>query len=180
MLASRHRSLVAAAALILVLPAGAQDLPAPERIEAVRAYIKSAWATLTRSNRDLPEAARDPKLHLPAGQPFPVYVSAKEDRARLERELEARLGPPRLPPLHRPPPPRPPPRKGRGGARGAGAGAAARPRALRGDRAARPPRRCRHHPRARPALPPAALRRPRGALQRDVRLGQLLHPRRAA
>ena len=96
MLASRHRSLVAAAALILVLPAGAQDLPAPERIEAVRAYIKSAWATLTRSNRDLPEAARDPKLHLPAGQPFPVYVSAKEDRARLERELEARLGPERF------------------------------------------------------------------------------------
>ena len=42
------------------------------------------------------------------------------------------------------------------------------------------PPRLRGDPRARPALPAAPVRRPRRPLQRDVRLGQLLHPGRPA
>ena len=38
---------------------------------AVRAYIKKSWTTLTRSKRDLAEAARDPKIPRPAGSPGP-------------------------------------------------------------------------------------------------------------
>jgi alpha,alpha-trehalase len=72
------------------------DLLAPSRVHAVRAYIKQAWTTLTRSNRDVVLAAVDPKLRLPPGRPFPVYVSCKEDRAQIERELRAALGPDRL------------------------------------------------------------------------------------
>jgi hypothetical protein len=67
-------------------------LPASAKIEAVRAYIKQGWTTLTRSTRDLPAAAVDPKLHLPAGRPFPVYLSPREDRARIEKGLRERLG----------------------------------------------------------------------------------------
>jgi alpha,alpha-trehalase len=85
---------VLAAALVLASTArGAEpDLLAPERLAAVRAYIKSSWATLTRSNRDLAKAAEDPKFRREPGQPWPVYVSASEDRARVEAELKPLLG----------------------------------------------------------------------------------------
>jgi alpha,alpha-trehalase len=68
-----------------------QDLPAPERLEEIRKYIKSSWTTLTRSTKDLPAAARDPKLPREPGQPWPVYVSPKDDRAQLARELRGVL-----------------------------------------------------------------------------------------
>ncbi|PYQ04358.1 MAG: hypothetical protein DMF83_18640, partial [Acidobacteria bacterium] len=68
-------------------------LPSPERIQAVRAYIKKAWSTLGRSNRDLPRAALDPKMKRAEGQPSPVYLSPREDRERVASELKAILGP---------------------------------------------------------------------------------------
>lgn len=71
----------------------AAELPAPARVEAVRAYIRKAWSTLTRSLDDLPAAAVDPKLHLPPGRPYPVYIARSETRARVERALRQRLGP---------------------------------------------------------------------------------------
>jgi len=60
-------------------------------VQAVRAYIKKNWTTLRRSNHDLPAAARDPKLRLAAGSPWPVYIPADEDRGRIEAELRAQL-----------------------------------------------------------------------------------------
>jgi alpha,alpha-trehalase len=75
-----------------VAPASVEALPSGERIAAVRDYIRRGWSTLTRSNKDLVAAAHDPKLHLPAGRPSPVYLPASEDRARVERELRAELG----------------------------------------------------------------------------------------
>ena len=63
------------------------DWPSPALLGEVRAYIKKGWTTLSRSNHDVLAAARDPKLHLPEGRAFPVYVSAREDRARVERQL---------------------------------------------------------------------------------------------
>src|SRR5688572_1133791 len=52
-----------------VAPAPAADArgsaaTAPARTGPVRAYITEAWKTLTRSNRQLPEAAHDPKFAL--------------------------------------------------------------------------------------------------------------------
>ena len=73
-------------------PAASEALPEPERIRAVRAYIQKAWTTLRRSTRDLPAAAQDPKLHLPAGSRWPVYVPAAEDRTKIAAELRAQLG----------------------------------------------------------------------------------------
>ncbi len=87
------------AALVCLCAAGATsaqdasaELPAAARLEAVHAYVRKAWTTLTRSLDDLPAAAVDPKLHLPAGKPYPVYLSRRENRARVERELRRRLG----------------------------------------------------------------------------------------
>ena len=67
------------------------ELPSPARLAAVREYIKKSWTTLSRSLRDLPAAARDPKLHLPPGTPWPVYFPPREDRARIEAELKTQL-----------------------------------------------------------------------------------------
>jgi alpha,alpha-trehalase len=92
---ARHVSVAVLALGLWAGAAGAQSveaLPAAERLTAVRAYIKQAWTTLSRSNRDLLQAARDPKLSLPAGRPWPVYLSPREDRARVTRELQAALG----------------------------------------------------------------------------------------
>lgn len=83
------RTLLAVGALLgfagIALPQAA-DFPSPPTIEAVRKYIKSGWMTLSRGNRDLPAAARDPKLKTHRG-PWPVYIPAGEDRARVEVEL---------------------------------------------------------------------------------------------
>lgn len=73
-------------------PSAPDALPSPERLAAVRAYIKQAWTTLARSNRDLPVAARDPKIHRAEGQPWPVYLSPREDRATIEAGLRRELG----------------------------------------------------------------------------------------
>lgn len=83
-----------AAALLIALGAVSifgQSLPPTQQIDEVRKYIKGSWTTLTRSTRDLPAAARDPKLPRKPGEPWPVYVSAKEDRERIARELRGVL-----------------------------------------------------------------------------------------
>jgi alpha,alpha-trehalase len=66
---------------------------APARWGPVRAYIRGTWATLTRSERDLPRAAVDPKAAHAAGAPWPVYLAASEDRARIAQHLAAVLSP---------------------------------------------------------------------------------------
>ena len=80
------------AAMVAAAPPDA-DLLAPARVAAVRAYIKSGWTTLTRSTRDLAKAAPDPKMPHAAGRPWPVYLPADEDRARVEAGLKASMTP---------------------------------------------------------------------------------------
>jgi alpha,alpha-trehalase len=92
----RHRgilSLLLLAASAARLQAGDTDLPSPERLAAVREYIKRGWTTLSRSSADLMRAAPDPKMHLAEGERWPVYVSAKEDLARVEADLRGHLPP---------------------------------------------------------------------------------------
>src|SRR5262249_18767011 len=87
---ARPRSAVIALAVVAAAAGAAQEDALPSaRVAAVRAYIKSAWTTLTRSTRDLAKAAPDPKMPHTAGRPWPVYLPADEDRARVEAELEA-------------------------------------------------------------------------------------------
>ena len=89
-----------ALAAVLLLAASAApvcadeaSLPSPERLAAVREYIKRGWATLTRSSADLLRAAPDPKMRLAPGERWPVYVSAREDLARVEADLRRSLAP---------------------------------------------------------------------------------------
>ncbi|HVR69398.1 MAG TPA: trehalase family glycosidase [Vicinamibacteria bacterium] len=82
---------MAPALLAAVLLQAAPDPLSPQRLAPVRDYVKKSWTTLTRSNADLAVAARDPKMPRPPGEPFPVYLSRKEDRARVEQALASSL-----------------------------------------------------------------------------------------
>src|SRR5712664_4059239 len=71
--------------------AGQAPFPSAERIKSVRAYIKQTWHTLTRSARDLPKAAPDPKIRRAQDEPAPVYLAADESRTETEQALRAVL-----------------------------------------------------------------------------------------
>ena len=68
-----------------------QAFPPSAQLQQVRQYIKRTWSVLTRSTRDLPKAAPDPKIRRDAGEPSAVYVAADEDRADVERQLRGAL-----------------------------------------------------------------------------------------
>jgi alpha,alpha-trehalase len=69
------------------------EFPAAARVNVVRAYIRQTWHTLTRSARDLPRAAPDPKIRRAPGEPAPVYLAADESRTETEQRLRAVLSP---------------------------------------------------------------------------------------
>src|SRR5712691_7061980 len=71
--------------------AGQAPFPSAERIKSVRTYIKQTWHTLTRSARDLPKAAPDPKIRRAQDEPAPVYLAADESRTETEQALRAVL-----------------------------------------------------------------------------------------
>jgi alpha,alpha-trehalase len=78
-------------------PARAPSDPlAAGRLAPVKAYIARSWEVLTRSNRNLPEAAPDPKVPLPEGTPWPVYLPPDENLDAVKRRLAAVLEPARL------------------------------------------------------------------------------------
>jgi hypothetical protein len=60
---------------------------APKSDEPILAYIKRTWTELTRSNRTLAASAVDPKFLPETDHRWPVYISAAEDRARIEAQL---------------------------------------------------------------------------------------------
>ena len=62
--------------------------PAP-----IQDYIRKMWGVLTRSNRNLAQAAVDPKFQpLPNGR-WPVYVPANEDARLIEGQLRHEMAP---------------------------------------------------------------------------------------
>ncbi|HEV2800920.1 MAG TPA: trehalase family glycosidase [Pyrinomonadaceae bacterium] len=61
------------------------------QLQAVRLYIKRSWQTLARSNRQLAEAAVDPKFPPLEGNRRPVYVARTENFAAIETRLRAEL-----------------------------------------------------------------------------------------
>lgn len=66
--------------------------PSPERVAPVLNYIDRTWETLTRSHDHLPAALPDTKIEREAGEPWVLYVSAREDVSQVRRELQERLG----------------------------------------------------------------------------------------
>ena len=86
---SRRRAAWCLAFTLTATLAGAQQvrLPSATQIADVRAYIRQTWHTLTRSTRDLPKAAPDPKIRRGPGEPSPVYLAADESRAATEQRL---------------------------------------------------------------------------------------------
>lgn len=89
----RRRSLAAMGACIVAMAASlaAAQLPSDRQLDALTRYIKTSWTTLTRSNKVLPAAAPDPKMHRPPGEPSPVYVARDEDLTRIRAELKSLL-----------------------------------------------------------------------------------------
>jgi alpha,alpha-trehalase len=85
----RRAAFLLAFTLTASLAGGAQQaaFPSAARITVVRAYIKQTWHTLTRSTRDLPKAAPDPKIRRGPGEPSPVYLAADESRTATEQRL---------------------------------------------------------------------------------------------
>ncbi|HJZ74245.1 MAG TPA: trehalase family glycosidase [Vicinamibacterales bacterium] len=71
----------------------AASFPSATQIQDVRRYIKRTWTVLTRSARDLPLAAPDPKIHRAPGEAWPVYVAGDENREAIARSLRAVLSP---------------------------------------------------------------------------------------
>ncbi len=73
--------------------AAATAAPSPAQLARLGAYIHAAWPTLTRSLRDLPRAAIDPKADHRPGTPWPVYLSAGTDLPAVDAALRAVLSP---------------------------------------------------------------------------------------
>lgn len=72
------------------------DPPAPEPtqadLNALFAYIHDGWQRLRRDNRDLLQAARDPK-HPRVGDRWPVYIADDEPVADIRAALQSDLSP---------------------------------------------------------------------------------------
>jgi alpha,alpha-trehalase len=69
---------------------------APRNHEPILEYIKRTWGVLTRSNRTLATSAVDPKFHPEPDGRWPVYISAMEDRKKVEADLRGEIDPSHL------------------------------------------------------------------------------------
>src|SRR5256714_4973758 len=93
----RTRSAHVIAVLMVALTAATapatarQAFPPSAQLQQVRQYIKRTWSVLTRSTRDLPKAAPDPKIRRDGGEPSAVYVADDENRTDVERQLRGAL-----------------------------------------------------------------------------------------
>lgn len=80
---------LAVAALILAGTAAYTQSASPQKSTTdILAYIKQTWATLTRSNKDLPKAAVDPKFHPGPDGRWPVFVPRSENAAKIRDTLQ--------------------------------------------------------------------------------------------
>ena len=78
--------------MIIPISSPASELT-PWQVRAVRAYIQSAWQTLSRSLSHVLEAAQDEKVPHRPGDPWPVYISPQEDQFAVEHALQNALSP---------------------------------------------------------------------------------------
>lgn len=76
---------------LLVVAAFAQNPSPPAQTTDILQYVQQTWKVLTRSNRNLPKAAVDPKFHPGPDGKWPVYIPRTEDVHAIERELSAEI-----------------------------------------------------------------------------------------
>ncbi|MBT8398843.1 MAG: alpha,alpha-trehalase [Rhodothermia bacterium] len=67
------------------------ELPGAEHRSPMLEYIKKSWGTLTRSHSDLLKALVDPKVEHAEGEPWTLYVSAKEDPDAVLKDISRSL-----------------------------------------------------------------------------------------
>ena len=79
------------AALALAVALCAQNPSPRTNSPDILAYIKQTWTTLTRSNKDLPKAAVDPKFHPGPDGRWPVYVPRSENASEIASSLEPEI-----------------------------------------------------------------------------------------
>lgn len=72
------------------------DLPAAERLAALRHYIKQTWGTLTRTRSHILEAAKDVKVAHITSASWLVYVSQKEELKQVAADIAEVLEPEEL------------------------------------------------------------------------------------
>ena len=80
--------------LLVISPTAQQTAPAKSsrQLRAIENYIRRSWHTLTRSNKDLAQAAIDPKFPLNGPQQRPlVYVPTTEDIGKVESSLRSQV-----------------------------------------------------------------------------------------
>ncbi len=83
---------LAIAALALLGVASSAQNPSPQtNTTDILAYIRQTWTTLTRSNKDLPKAAVDPKFHPGPDGRWPVFVPRNESAAKISSALEGEI-----------------------------------------------------------------------------------------
>ncbi|MBV8071210.1 MAG: trehalase [Acidobacteriaceae bacterium] len=80
-----------ALAALVAVAVVAQNPSPPAQTSDILLYIQQTWKVLTRSNRDLPKAAVDPKFHPGPDGKWPVYIPRTEDVHAIERELSAEI-----------------------------------------------------------------------------------------
>ncbi len=95
---SRNRILAVATTWLVLLSLLIATAPAQQQAPAnstaprsIEHYIDQSWQTLTRSNKELAQAAADPKFPVGVNQRLPVYVSSKEDLHRVELSLRRQM-----------------------------------------------------------------------------------------
>ncbi|MEM6450670.1 MAG: trehalase family glycosidase [Cyanobacteria bacterium P01_D01_bin.105] len=69
-----------------------QQYPNADRIEAVKAYIKTTWQTLRRGHDHILTAAKDSKVEHESGKSWPVYISAEENPQEIASTLKQTVG----------------------------------------------------------------------------------------
>jgi alpha,alpha-trehalase len=79
-------------ASLVAVAAWPQPTPRPES-RSILDYIRETWSVLTRSNRDLATAARDPKFPPPGEGRWPVFVSRTADLKQIEATLRREMQP---------------------------------------------------------------------------------------
>lgn len=97
---SKKRSTIAITAylftfiLLVTSVAAQQSSTKSDQFRAIETYIERSWHTLTRSSKDLAQAAADPKFPAGPGQRSLVYIPASEDPGRIEDSLRSQMSAP--------------------------------------------------------------------------------------
>jgi alpha,alpha-trehalase len=78
--------------LLVVICLAPAQVAAPSRIP-IEAYIANTWDVLTRSHRELAQAAIDPKSPPLADGRWPVYISRRESLSKVREQLMREMAP---------------------------------------------------------------------------------------